>query len=58
LQSFTARFKHSGQNIALMSTAGNFTIEKVIKGSVGMWFNEYVHANMSHMEIYGTPAKG
>jgi hypothetical protein len=42
--SFLATFTSSGQNLAVYSTTGEFSVEKTANISVDLWFKENVDA--------------
>lgn len=51
-------FRFAGQNLAVRSTTGSYTLEKVINGSLNSWFNEYTKASVENILKVGSPTNG
>lgn len=48
----TLEFKFSGQNLGIMSTTANCTIEEVIKERINAWYDENLYALSSDIETF------
>lgn len=48
----TLEFEFSGQNLGIMSTTANYTIEQVIKERINAWYNENTYAAESDIEKF------
>lgn len=48
----TVEFQFSGQNLGMMSTTANYTIEHVIKERINAWYDESSYATTSDIETF------